>query len=337
MIATARANLLQQYSKMELGMGVSINEQNRLSEIFFPIGGGKIRAASDNPDARFAYYTTADVARSVISGKSVWMRNASTMNDYSEIEHGMACVDAALNGEVGQSLRAAIDRCHDGLWDDVVQRFRSWSPGIKMDTFITCVSEHLPQEREFGRLSMWRAYGGRDGVALVLNGQAMLAGSNGSGPLISPVEYLSKDDFVEAARHVAKGIEAATAFLKTIDRYSIHDCLFHMLLFSALCVKHPGFAEEREWRIFTVPTLWNLGLKMDVEVVRGTPQHVVKLPLEVGFTRGVTELVEEVIIGPCSFPHVAARAFRQLFADAGLRAEEASARVTVSGIPLRHF
>jgi hypothetical protein len=38
--------------------------------------------------ARFAHYTSATAAMSIISEKRIWMRNTNCMSDVSEIQHG---------------------------------------------------------------------------------------------------------------------------------------------------------------------------------------------------------------------------------------------------------
>lgn len=115
-----------------------------------------------------------------------------------------------------------------------------------------------------------------------------------------------------------------------------------MLRYSVLCVKHPGFAEEREWRIFVTNFLQHSDvLEKAVHTVRGTPQHVLKIPMcksvNATLRRSFADVVQGIIIGPCAFPDIAARAFRDLLVDAGIEPEDASRRVSISGIPLRHL
>jgi hypothetical protein len=47
-----------------------------------------------------------------------------------------------------------------------------------------------------GRLSMWRAYGGDAGVALVLNTRAFLGDIAPMGVWVTPVRYTSEEDFL---------------------------------------------------------------------------------------------------------------------------------------------
>lgn len=46
---------------------------------------------------RFVHYTSAAAALSIIGGKSVWLRNARYLDDYTEIEHGIDHVVAFFN------------------------------------------------------------------------------------------------------------------------------------------------------------------------------------------------------------------------------------------------
>src|ERR1700693_3098635 len=38
--------------------------------------------------ARFVHYTSAEAALSIIKSKRIWMRNAMSMADYREVQHG---------------------------------------------------------------------------------------------------------------------------------------------------------------------------------------------------------------------------------------------------------
>ncbi|MGE5302926.1 MAG: hypothetical protein ACM3TN_06330 [Alphaproteobacteria bacterium] len=77
-----------------------------------------------------------------------------------------------------------------------------------------------------------------------------------------------------------------------------------------------------------------------VEVVRGIPQTVLKIDLQNHPDQGlvglaVPELLNRIIIGPCEFPLVVVKAFRELLAAAGVA--EPESKIFVSDIPLRHL
>lgn len=105
------------------------------------------------------------------------------MNDFMEVEHGYQCLAKAYNtkfdGEtLGDRFKRALDRAHDGLGGRVEHLVNGWIPVIRENTYLTCLSEHAETEDQHGRLSMWRAYGGKASVALVINGSALLSPSD---------------------------------------------------------------------------------------------------------------------------------------------------------------
>jgi hypothetical protein len=54
-----------------------------------------------------------------------------------------------------------------------------------------------------------------------------------------------------------------------------------MLAFAVLCTKHPGFAEEAEWRVIHCPWWENSPhLLKETELIQGVPQPVYKIALE---------------------------------------------------------
>jgi Protein of unknown function (DUF2971) len=320
-------------------MNNSSSQQDRIRQVFFPHTEKKLRQVKAESN-RFAYYTTAEVAAKILTERKVWMRNTMTMNDYMEVEHGFECLNAAYKAEPGQHFNAALDSCYPGLAEEVLQYFKAWLPSIRGNTFITCVSEHTHNEDEHGRLSMWRAYGGRAGIALVLNGAVFFSDTEALGAYSSPVMYMRPQQFAQEVLKVAKGMEDEVEFIKSLGRERVKQLAFNMLRFAVLCTKHPGFHEEREWRVVASPVMHlSKLLSQSVETVRGTPQIVLKINLEnepdVGLVGlELPELLDRIIIGPCEFPEVIFRAMRQLLHKAGISSPEE--RLVISGIPLRH-
>ena len=65
--------------------------------------------ARDN--LKLAHYTSAENALNIISGQTMWLRNAAVMNDHSEIEHGRAIINAAMGmPPLGGRLSELLDR-----------------------------------------------------------------------------------------------------------------------------------------------------------------------------------------------------------------------------------
>jgi hypothetical protein len=77
-----------------------------------------------------------------------------------------------------------------------------------------------------------------------------------------------------------------------------------------------------------------------VEVVRGTPQTVLKIDLQNHPDQGLVglalpELLDRIIIGPCEFPEVIRKAFHHILVQAGV--PEPEDKIVVSDIPLRQL
>lgn len=310
-----------------------------IEEIFFPVSFEKAKKAKDAGNL-FAYYTTADVAYQVIKNKRIWMRSTSTMNDYMEIQYGQNLLVPAIDGKVGDVLKQAIEACQPGLFEEVWRKLKAWLPGFAADTFITCVSEHdIHKENEIGRLSMWRAYGGKAGVAIVIDGNIFSIESEHLGASASPVAYLDREQFSDTILSIAANVLKNQQALKLIPRENLSTILFNMFRFAVLCTKHPGFAEEREWRVISSPSMYKSKvLEPEIAIIRGVPQPILKIPLEdfPQFEIGglsIPKLVSRLIIGPCEFPTVTYRALFDALKESSI--ENPSEIICKSNIPLR--
>ncbi len=313
--------------------------QERLFGIFHPYAATQQAAVFSN-GIRFVYYTRAETAMRIIKNKQIWMRKSMCMNDFSEVQHGLDCLYATYRGEVGNRFRSVLDRLFDGLRSEIEQLFDGWTGHLRWDSYLTCVSEHKVEEDMLGRLSMWRAYGGTNGVALVMNNAAFQATEPSDVLKIyaSPVAYFDKKKFEEKFAEVVNNLEKEVDFLKEQGREEIKGRLFRMLAFAVLCTKHPGFKEEAEWRVIHCPWWENSPhLLKETELIQGVPQPVYKIALEDIPEKGlfgitISALIDRIIIGPTRDPLAMAEGFRDLLAHAGV---EQPNKIHISYIPLR--
>lgn len=82
------------------------------------------------------------------------------MNDYREVEHGIEClIDAYRSDEEGKRFKTLVDKIFPEIRTDFETLYDGWLPYFRSSTFITCLSEHPPEEDKYGRLSMWRPTG----------------------------------------------------------------------------------------------------------------------------------------------------------------------------------
>lgn len=308
--------------------------------IFLPEPAAK-RAAARKDNLRFVHYTGADSAVGMLKNHEVWMRKPSTMNDFSEIQHGRFCLDFMWkNSPVGARLKELLEGMFPGLIKEVEAEFDGSWIDLNANTFLACLSEHPGGvEDEIGRLSMWRAYGS---VALVLNPTIFMAATPKLHAYSYAVTYRTTEQCVDAFAEVVRRVEANREFLVQLGKPYIHWWVAETLRNTVLCTKHPGFAEEREWRIiYRAGADPNPLIEEEVEVIRGTAQPVAKLrfkpyaddPELAGLQ--VRDLVERIIIGPTQYPLAMYDAFRKLLQKAGVEENQAAGRVKISNIPLR--
>ncbi|MDA0657180.1 MAG: DUF2971 domain-containing protein [Proteobacteria bacterium] len=282
----------------------------------------------------------ADAAMNMIRTREIWMRKSSCMNDFMEVRHGLNCVILAYESEQGAELKQALNDVFDGITADIEAHFNGWMPHIEHDTYIACFSEHDDAEDIIGRLSMWRAYGDGTGVAFVLKSAPFFNESDAFKAYTSPVAYISDKEFGREFTNAAGRIREAKDFLRqTYARNDVVAYVFEMLRFAALCTKHPGFAEEREWRIVYCPKYMKSdALVRDIQAIKGVPQPIYKIPLKNVPAEGllgieIPELLDRIIIGPSKYPAAAREAFVELLENAGVT--DAQNKVFVSDIPLR--
>jgi len=313
--------------------------QERLISIFFPDLPSQIQHVKDG-EVKFAQYTSAEAAASIITSEQVWLRNAQCMNDFSEIQHGIDCLVAAYRSDDPRNkLKSLLDTLFPGSRKRLEDLFNSWIPYFRDDTYITCLSEHPPKENEYGRLSMWRAYGGRQSVAVVLNTEVFTSDTDIFSANIFRVSYISQEEFNEKFFSLSERMEAQIEFLSKLDENTVLNTLFELFRGYAVSLKHPGFAEEKEWRIVYMPAFKSSEhVELEIETIQGLPQGVCKIPLKDFPDRGfsgasIPKLINRIIIGPNDGQIILRKSFITLLEAAGC--QNAHEMVHASGIPLR--
>lgn len=313
-------------------------EELKLLEIFHPHAYKKMAQAYFS-GARFVHYTSADTALRIIQNEEVWMRKSTCMNDFSEIDHGLSCLVGAYR-EFKERFLSIYDGMFPGITKKIEDLFNGWVPIFRNDTYISCISEHEPSEDRLGRLSMWRAYGGSAGVAVVLKGTPLLNPTDALRAYTSPVAYLSQDQFNSEFRLFLDGIERRADLIKALGEVDVINRMFEVFRMAMLCTKHPGFAEEKEWRIIYSPTFQASDrIKPSIQSIGGVPQKIYKIPLKnaadenlVGIE--VPEIVDGIIVGPTQFPLEIREALVEVLTNRGM--QDAAQKVVISDIPLRN-
>lgn len=292
---------------------------------------------------KFVHYTSAATALSIFQKKEVWMRSAAEMNDFSEVQHGQGCIAYAWNkSNHGTRLKAMLESIQAGLVKRIEEAFDKRRFHREKESYLISVSEHggsVVNEDKYGRLSMWRAYGGDTNVALVMENGPFMRESSALTAFTSPVIYKDREMFLPEFGRVVDRLEDNLEAAKALGGDEINKLFDWILHCVALSVKHPGFAEEREWRVIHSPTLFPSDkLKYGIENIGGVPQRVYKFPLQDFPDQGfygatLPDLLSEVIIGPTTSAYTIYDALVDALEQAGV--ENADEKVRISDIPLR--
>ena len=313
-------------------------EDEKLARLFLPHVWQAVDKVRDQK-GRFVHYTSAQNAMSIIAGRCVWLRNTMFMNDYSEISYGIDRVIEFFRSKDAESFWNLIREITRKDTDEIKALFDGWAFDLRTQTYVMCVSEHDADEDVHGRLSMWRGYGTSAGVALVIKPDAMMSESDALQAYSYPVVYRDGTDLTEMFRSMMDGIASDANSLKSADPQNIFNYVFLMLYSLPICLKHPGFKEEREWRIVYQPTFNKSTVLIErIQSISGFPQKIYELPLRNIPDHGLLtldpeQLIDRVIIGPTEHGLAMYHAFVDLLRAAGVSKPEE--KVFRSDIPFR--
>lgn len=307
---------------------------------------GYAKSRQDELDRRglkLAHYTTADTALQILDGRKLWMRNATVMNDHSEIRHGHEIVDAALDLAPGQKLKRVLAQINPGLVSMGWPKLVPLSETAKSQIFMTSLSEHNAEDR-LGRLSMWRAYGGSvAGVALIFNTEVIKNPAVNLATVASPVLYGGFEEFAAELDALSDRIAQNATLIRSIPIEVSGLILGSAIHYAYMSIKHAGFSEELEWRLIHRPfdDGGNAWVRNNIVSIRGVPQLLYELPLD-NIHQGMkfpqfdlNRLIHRIIIGPSLYPTTVQRAFIEKLN--ALEVSNPAAKVVVSDTPLRQW
>lgn len=290
---------------------------------------------------RLVHYTSAEAAMLILSNKCIWLRNTLFMNDASEVEYALQLLGNhfGVHNPASAQFWAAIDRVTGGRAEAVRNQFDGWTFDMSTATYICCVSEHRDEEDRVGRLSMWRAYGRPNGVAMVINPAYLALQNDALGAFSYPVEYCDEQRSKVLFDEVVSNVLTKESELAKFNPDVVYNYVFHCFQTFALGIKHPGFSEEKEWRVIYRPNYQASDLlKPKTVSIAGAPQKVFELPLVNAPDRGVerispADLIDQIIIGPSTHAFAMWRGFVEMLQEAGV--PEPEKKVHCSNIPVR--
>ncbi|MFT3929126.1 MAG: DUF2971 domain-containing protein [Spongiibacteraceae bacterium] len=308
---------------------------DRLENIFMPL-----LAQKRKNNYSFIHYTSAENALNILDSKEIWMRSPACMNDYMEIAHGhQMLLNFFCNENNRKIFTESLDAYESGISELILNGFDEWWKKIRNSTFIASISEHHPQESRHGRLSMWRAYGSQSGkVGLIFNTPPR--SNKKLGVILHPAAYFTQEELDKMLFRIARSISENIDYLKSLQKETIAGTVIISLILLAVCLKHPGFIEEKEWRLIFLPSMapnesW---IEKSIESIHGIPQIIYKIPLKNSKELEISglsipEILNGVLIGPTQFPLAMFDAFYSVLVKSEVPKPEE--KIIVSDIPLR--
>jgi hypothetical protein len=292
-----------------------------------------------NPDAKFVHYTSAEAFLNIVKNREFWMRKTQCMNDYSEFKHSLQQTIQSLKNGIDQKIKSASDEIFPGAFDDAFRKLMLQIPEIEENTFIACLSEHARDEDHQGRLSMWRAYSRGTGVAIVMNKEPFSGIDDSLKAYSTPISYSTPQQLNDEIIHLLNNLNNNKEAIQEQGKDMLASSLFLRFKNMILSLKHPGFREEREWRIFYNPTIEESPyINIDIECIDGIVQQVAKIQTVKKRKDGtdgtsLDTLIHEVIIGPTQYPSIIKEALSRVLEDAEV--SKPADRISISNIPLR--
>jgi hypothetical protein len=289
-----------------------------------------------------AHYTSLEVLENILKTEEIWLSNPLFMNDLEEVRFGILHGARAFkdNGGITRALGSA--ERHANFVNALDHSIIYFEREHLLDTYVFCLSEHAPEDRD-GLLSMWRGYGGNGGGAAIVFDTSNITMVQNSPLIMAKVHYGTFDErydwFDRTAEEFAKIISAND--IPDDKLYLAAHLLFERIKLFALFTKHNGFKEENEWRVVYMSDRDTTGwLKPMLHYFNGPKGVEPKLRFKVqpvdGWTSpdlSLNKIIHSIILGPSTSSPLAERSVARMLDVIGK--SELKDRLIASSIPFR--
>lgn len=258
------------------------------------------------------HYTSAEALLGILQSRSLWATDIRFLNDTEEFTFARDLISSELTR---RASRLRTERVRSNL----AEQLKDLTAHAPPPAYVVSLSE------QGNALSQWRAYAPRDGVAIGFHHRALGAvkafalrrctylneAHNASKQDRQALDLIVDDIYASmqwAARLMIQreARKVSTDDMETIEALRDHaDMIALRFVWSALSIKHAGFAEESEWRLISnMPELslaHPLGPDSIVNFRRGafgvTPYLLAALPES---WRNVPLGIARIVVGPSS-------------------------------------
>jgi hypothetical protein len=288
-----------------------------------------------------AHYTSIPVLEAVLRNKEIWLSNPLFMNDVEEVRFGLSEGVNAFHSSTLIDEACLTPARAERLKLQLQGYYQQFDQQHVIDIFIFCLSEHDRADDD-GVLSMWRGYGGKGNDAAIVFDTAKLDARDDTPIIIAKVEYASTEMrrqwISQKIRQFADLLLVANVPTDELHIPAYH--FFERLKLFALFTKHPGFKEEREWRVVYLPDRdTNHALTSIIDYWIGPRGLEPKLKLKIGPIPRITggdfsleKIVHQIILGPTLSNPLAKISIGQMV---GKLSPALRSRISASMIPFR--
>ena len=187
------------------------------------------------------HYTTAVAALSILSSQTFWMKQASQMNDTQEMKVTLDRLSyIRFLKQSRETLNTLLKKETEPFSFEELDNSINTAKKLSEYVYLTSFSKETRYEQECenyrGRLSMWRSYGARDGVALVFKNSFI---NDYDLQEVTYVDPSDERDFLEISIN-RRALDDYIQLIKNTENPNSS---------RSLCsLKHKGFEEEHEYR-----------------------------------------------------------------------------------------
>lgn len=276
-------------------------DEEKLSQIFIP----DISKDNDNllnSNLNLAYYTSAGTLFSILKYKQLWLRSTMCMNDYQEIKYAFEYVKATLydnNSTIFSEYIIILAKIMNLPEKEVITKFNELVNNIfggsYLHTYIMCFSEHDEGNFPDGNLQIFNSYGRGNGACVVFDKERL---KDLYLPIFK-VHYFEKEEIRDRIEELLKRLAENSQALCTVENNDLLNYLKLFFIHLIVTTKHPGFSQEREWRLVVNTKLLNYNvvfknaLTEEVECINMVPQIIKKLEIS-----GYENVLHKIILEP---------------------------------------
>jgi hypothetical protein len=236
------------------------------------------------------HYTNAAGALGILNSKEIWTTLVYHLNDVQEVHYAQRLARQLASDQA--ALLPPDQR------DPFLERFEATQEQVRQ-THIFAAS--FSRDRDV--LSQWRGYAGAGGYALGFAVASLETAARGAGGLRTG--YVCYDHAEQRAMLLPAINElvsiVATTPVESIPTEGLNPFWRAIMKIVALAplIKHPGFAEEEEWRLYTDASKQS-ARKYDFLTKNGELVPIYKMPLTNTITdRGKIDIgLRHVVTGP---------------------------------------